>query len=126
MARHGRGGTARPASERPAFRATLPAIVSLVDRLARSSQFAHFQRPLLERLAALTEERKVPGDSFVLRQGVWTDTGYAEGQPTRRVAFGSDGYFALLAERPELAPYLALGNRVIVVLDGQAYEVGTE
>jgi CRP-like cAMP-binding protein len=43
--------------------------VSLVDRLARSPQFAHFQRPLLERLAELTEERKVPGDSFVLRQG---------------------------------------------------------
>lgn len=70
--------------------------------------------------------QRVDDRTFVLRQGVWTDTIYAAGQTTRRVVFGTDAYFALLAERPELTPYFALGDRVIVVLDGQAYEVAAD
>jgi Ca-activated chloride channel family protein len=70
--------------------------------------------------------QRVADRAFVLRDGVWTDTTYTADQGTRRVAFGSDAYFSLLAERPELATYFAVGERVIVVLDGQAYEVTTE
>jgi Ca-activated chloride channel family protein len=74
--------------------------------------------------ASVGERLQRVGDrAFVLRDGVWTDTTYRAGRETRRVAFGSDDYFALLAERPELAAYFAVGERVIVVLDGQAYEV---
>jgi hypothetical protein len=39
------------------------------------------------------------------------------------VGFGSDDYFALVAARPELGRYFALGDHVIVVVDGTAYEV---
>jgi Ca-activated chloride channel family protein len=67
--------------------------------------------------------QRVGDRAFVLRDGVWTDTAFSAGQDTRKVAFGSDAYFALLAERPELAAYFAVGERVIVILDGQAYEV---
>jgi Ca-activated chloride channel family protein len=67
--------------------------------------------------------QRVADKAFVLRGEVWTDTAYTAGQPTRQVAFGSDEYFALLRDRPELAAYLAVGERVVVVLDGQAYEV---
>jgi hypothetical protein len=31
--------------------------------------------------------------------------------------------FALLAERPALAPYVALGTRVVVGLEGEVFEV---
>ena len=41
----------------------------MADRLGRSPLFSHFQRPLLEKLAGLVEERTMPGASFVLRQG---------------------------------------------------------
>jgi Ca-activated chloride channel family protein len=67
--------------------------------------------------------QRVGDKAFVLRGGVWTDTTYEDGLQRRRVAIGSGAYFALLSERPELAPYFAVGERVIVVLDGQAYEV---
>ena len=71
--------------------------------------------------------QRIAERAFVLRDGVWTDTAFcSSGQGTRRVVFGSDGYFGLLTERPELATYFALGDRVIVVLDGQAYEVAAE
>ncbi|KXK49679.1 MAG: hypothetical protein UZ13_02950 [Chloroflexi bacterium OLB13] len=42
---------------------------------------------------------------------------------TEKVEFLSDAYFDLLDSTPELAAYFALGERVIVVLDGVAYEV---
>jgi len=67
---------------------------------------------------------KVVGSkAFVLRDGVWIDTAFDPSQmKTTRVGFGSDDYFRLLAARPEWGPVFALGPRVIVVLDGVAYE----
>jgi Ca-activated chloride channel family protein len=68
---------------------------------------------------------KVVGDkTFVYRQGIWTDTIFDPSEQTsQQVGFGSETYFDLLAARPELGRYFALGDRVIVVLDGRAYEV---
>jgi Ca-activated chloride channel family protein len=62
--------------------------------------------------------------TFVLHKGVWTDTAF---DPDKMrpvpVSFGSDDYFALIAARPEWGRYFALGDHVIVVLEGTAYEV---
>ena len=71
--------------------------------------------------------RAVNDRTFILRDGVWTDTAYEpDSMQTVPVAFLSDAYFDLLDARPELADYFALGERVIVVLDGVAYEVTAE
>jgi Ca-activated chloride channel family protein len=73
---------------------------------------------------AVAPIRQVGDKTFLLRDGVWTDTTF---DPSRmqatRVSFGSDTYFDLLARQPEIGPYLALGDRVIVVIDGQPFEV---
>lgn len=72
----------------------------------------------------LSPVRHVGDKTFVLRQGIWTDTTF---DPTKmtpvQVGFGSDDYFALVASRPEWGRYFALGEHVIVLLDGLAYEV---
>ncbi|HZQ37955.1 MAG TPA: hypothetical protein VFD32_18650, partial [Dehalococcoidia bacterium] len=73
--------------------------------------------------AATLQVQQVEDHSFVLRGGVWVDTQYQAGAETVKIVFASDDYLALLADHPELAPYLALGSRVIVVLDGVAYEI---
>jgi Ca-activated chloride channel family protein len=66
----------------------------------------------------------VGGKTFLLQNGVWTDTQFApDTMTTEPVAFLSDAYFALVSEQPALAPYLALGERVIVVYEGVVYEV---
>ena len=76
---------------------------------------------------ASTQEQKVVGARvFVLRDGVWTDTTYKQGTPLTDVPFGSDGYFRLLDRYPEAARYLAVGDKVIVALDGAAYRVTAE
>jgi Ca-activated chloride channel family protein len=71
-----------------------------------------------------TPQVQTVGDkSFVLHNGVWVDTTYQAGTETVKIPFASDEYFQLLADMPGLAPYLAIGERVIVVFDGTAYEI---
>ena len=68
--------------------------------------------------------RLVGSKTFVLQDGVWTDTTFDPSlMSTTQVGFGSDGYFDLLAARPEWGDYLALGSRVIFIAEGTAYEV---
>jgi len=66
----------------------------------------------------------VGGKTFLYQDGVWMDTTFqSDTMTTEPVEFLSDAYFALLERLPELAPYLALGERVIVVWEGVAYEI---
>jgi Ca-activated chloride channel family protein len=65
--------------------------------------------------------------TFIWRDGVWTDTTFApDTMTTQKIVFLSDAYFDLLAANGSLGEYFALGERVIVVLEGVAYEVVTE
>ena len=62
--------------------------------------------------------------AFTLIDGVWVDTTFdVSGTAPLRVAYLSDDYFALAESRADLAAALAIGQRVIVVVDGVAYEV---
>ncbi|MEE8390101.1 MAG: VIT domain-containing protein [Anaerolineae bacterium] len=66
----------------------------------------------------------VGSKTFVLQDGVWTDTTFDSSRTNATpVGFGSDGYFDLLAARPEWGVYFALGERVIFVAEGTAYEI---
>jgi Ca-activated chloride channel family protein len=66
----------------------------------------------------------VGSKTFVLRDGVWMDTTFdPDSQTQQEVGFASDAYFDLLSAAPDLGQYLALGQRVLVVYQGAAYEV---
>ena len=62
--------------------------------------------------------------TFFLRDGVWVDSAYdaAMGEPAV-VPFASDAYFDLLSARPELGAALALGDEVLVMVEGVAYRI---
>lgn len=65
--------------------------------------------------------------TFIQLSGVWTDTEFQpDTMTTEKVVFLSDEYFDLLDTVPALADYFALGDRVIAVVDGVAYEVVLE
>jgi len=77
-----------------------------------------------DRVQDNTEQIKYARDKvFVLRDGIWTDTTYDGSMETVNVGFGSDDYFALIAAHPEWGHYFSVGQEVIVVLDGVAYQV---
>lgn len=69
--------------------------------------------------------RRVQDKTFVLRAGVWVEQALGATPPAARTvveAFSSE-YFALLAARPALAPYLALSSRLMVKLGDDVYEI---
>jgi len=69
----------------------------------------------------------VGSKTFILQNEVWTDTLFEpDTMETQAVVFLSDEYFTLLEEIPELAEYFALGDSVIVVVEGVAYQVTPE
>jgi Ca-activated chloride channel family protein len=68
--------------------------------------------------------RLVGSRTFSLIDGVWMDTSYdPEAMTTLRVPFLSADYFTLADSRSELGDAFALGQNVIIVVEGVAYEV---
>ena len=51
------------------------------------------------------------------------DTTYDPAMDVVRVAFASDDYFELAAASPAIADALSIGQLVVVVVDGTAYEI---
>jgi Ca-activated chloride channel family protein len=80
---------------------------------------------IVEQEQPSTVMRTAGGKTFYLRDGVWTDSEFKAGGtlPETVVKFGSDEYFALLKQKPQLATYFSLGEKVIVILDGRVYRV---
>ena len=67
-----------------------------------------------ETVQAAGESVKIVEDrAYFLRDGVWTDSTYAD-EETIDVAPYSDAYFALLSVVPWIGPHLAVGEAVIV------------
>ena len=69
--------------------------------------------------------RRAGGKTFYLRNDVWIDAEFKEdaGLPEMVMKFGSDEYFAILKQKPALASYFSLGERVVVVFEGKVYRV---
>jgi Ca-activated chloride channel family protein len=75
--------------------------------------------------AANSSMRQVAGKTFYLRDGVWTDSEFkADAKlPEVSLKFASEEYFKLINQLPRLADYFALGQRVVVVWQGNIYRV---
>ncbi|MCA9885730.1 MAG: hypothetical protein KC708_22280, partial [Anaerolineae bacterium] len=69
----------------------------------------------------------IAGKTFLWQDGIWTDTTFnPDTMETVDITFLSDEYFDLLIQFPDAGQYLALGDQVIVVLDGTAYQIVPE
>jgi hypothetical protein len=67
-------------------------------------------------------ERTVEGKTFRLTSGVWVDTRFDASAGLESVAVrGSEERAAVLQKNPQLAPYAALGERVVVVWERTVY-----
>jgi Ca-activated chloride channel family protein len=69
--------------------------------------------------------RHVAGKTFVKKNDVWVDNEYSEKKYPKpiEITFGSDEYFELMTEHSEMAEYLSVGEKVIVVYEGKCYRV---
>lgn len=108
----------------------MPTIVSGEKAVGQASAEAEFRGA--EMPAAIDSKAedivKIAGThTYRFVDGVWIDTQYdPQSMSVRKVPFLSEDYFELASARPELGAALALGERVIIIIDSQAYEVVPE
>jgi Ca-activated chloride channel family protein len=96
--------------------------VAVRDSVAQSD-LEKAQAPAAPAEQYADQVRTVGDRAFVLRDGVWTDTTFdPERMTTTQLEFGSSAFLDFLAQHPTAGRYFALGERVIVVIDGVAYE----
>jgi Ca-activated chloride channel family protein len=69
--------------------------------------------------------QKIGDKTFYFHDGAWIDAEFkADAKlPETVLTFGSDGYYALVKHEPQMAKYLALGERVIVVFNDRVYRI---
>ena len=85
-------------------------------------------RNLAEDEAAPPEEetvRTIDNRTFFLKDGVWIESTYVDEETVKVMAF-SGAYFDILVLKPELAPFFALGDRLIVKVGAVYLEIGPE
>ena len=65
----------------------------------------------------------VAGRAFYWQDGKWIDSLHEAKSEPKKVAVFSQEYFELLKNHPQIKSILALGAKVVFVVEGQAYEV---
>lgn len=61
--------------------------------------------------------------TFYLKDEVWVDSVYVEGKPVKELVFGSDDYFQLLSEKPDISKYLSVAANILIVFEGNNYRI---
>lgn len=118
----------RLADQQYSAMATAPAPLTsgqdAVNKAAGQGVMAGAEAPAAPMAEATGRVRILGSQAFVLTEDVWVDTSFDHNRmQTIKVAFLSEDYFALAARRPDLAAAFALGQKVIAMADGIAYEV---
>jgi len=73
-----------------------------------------------------TRVQRVGEKTFLHIGGAYVDTDFTEEMDALKIKWGSDAYFALLDALPGLKDYLALGESVVIVIEGKALIVADE
>lgn len=95
-----------------------------VEKAADQGLMAGAQAPAAQGEQAAGRVKIAGSHTFVLAGQTWIDTAFdPDRMQTTKVAFLSEDYFALSQARPDLAAAFALGQSVIALADGVAYEV---
>src|SRR5438094_783802 len=77
-----------------------------------------------DRVTQYTRQSKfVNGRAFFQNGKQWVDTNAQTATKRERVQFNSEAYFDLLKKHPEAAPWMALGQNVLLALDDTVYEI---
>ena len=76
------------------------------------------------RVAHYTQQPKfVNGRAFFQNGKQWVDAKAQNATRRERIQFNSEAYFDLLKKHPEAAPWMALGQNLVLSLDDTVYEI---
>lgn len=95
-----------------------------VEKAAEQGSLAGADSPAAPKTEAADTVRVIGSRTFVHREGVWLDTGFDPAtMDTIKIPFLSAEYINLVRTRPELAAGFSLGQRVVAMSLGEAFEV---
>ncbi|MCJ7622381.1 MAG: hypothetical protein MUO76_02675, partial [Anaerolineaceae bacterium] len=106
-----------------------PAIVSGQAAVEKAVEEGDLSQAELAPTSSISKEvlKTAWSRSFIFSNGVWMDTSYdPDVMQPMQVSFLSAEYFALAESRLDVGAALALGERVLIVVDGLAYEIVTD
>ncbi|RCK73774.1 MAG: hypothetical protein ANABAC_2847 [Anaerolineae bacterium] len=95
-----------------------------VEKAADQAALSVAEAPLPLEGEIQQKVKVIAGRTFIYANGVWMDTAFdPDTMKPLAVAFLSEDYFRLLRAYPSLGAAFSLGERVIALADGVAYEV---
>ncbi|RLI93226.1 MAG: hypothetical protein DRO89_00575 [Candidatus Altiarchaeales archaeon] len=62
--------------------------------------------------------------TFYYKDDVWTDNSYSSDMKTTDIVYGSETYFQMLRDYPEIGKYLSLGKKVKFCLGDECFNIG--
>ncbi|MFH1540141.1 MAG: VIT domain-containing protein [bacterium] len=74
----------------------------------------------------IDQVRNVAGKTFFQQQDNWMENTYEKDQDVLTIKVFSEAYFQLLDSDPSLGRYMAMGKRVLLVLNGNAVQIEPE
>jgi Ca-activated chloride channel family protein len=113
----------------PPPKAAAESVVVIGEEAVKQSKAERKQKDAIglteDEAVAKPAMKRAASKTFYLRDGVWNDADFKPDAklPETNVTFGSEAYFELLKQKPKLAEYFALGERIVVVFEGRVYRV---
>jgi Ca-activated chloride channel homolog len=93
--------------------------------LAAADAAASDQLESLSRKDGTAETRRAGGRLFILRGRVWTDVAQADRITVTDIAAYSKAYFELVRQLPEVAPYLTVGEELLIAGRKASLRIGS-
>ena len=110
-----------PLAEDPALHAK-----SGADAVAASEELSAYADAENTTRVRSQEVRYVGDRTFFLRHDYWEDSRFDHSAPTLNYRYGSEAYFQLVAQQPQLGRYLALGKNVLIASGNQQFRIGAD
>ena len=93
------------------------------NAIERSKDIIEMKSSSTETKPSLSTVKYVGDKTFYLKDKVWMDSEYKDEMKPREIKYLSEEYFALLKQKTGLGKYFAIGNKIIVVFEGECYKV---
>jgi len=93
------------------------------ESVARASDILSLKQATVPESPVQETVRHIGSKTFYRTDSEWIDAEYREDMKPVEARFLSKRYFDLIAKKPELGRYLAIGSNITVVLEGKCYRI---
>jgi Ca-activated chloride channel family protein len=93
------------------------------DAVARSNTIMDLKEGEIAQKPQPDRVKHLGDKTFYFLDGFWVDSEYSKEMKIREIKYLSDEYFQILKDKSGLGKYLALGEKLIIVFEGECYKI---